>query len=106
MWRILPELYTRLRSELRSRGEGYQGMLYREIAERIEEHKMAAPEGRIIVAGFNALNGCEKVIFSWLKKHGAAFFWDYDHSYTDDPGNEAGRFMRDNLLRLSTCHRS
>lgn len=98
MWRILPELYLKLREALRSRGEGYQGMLYREIAERIEKQTIEAPEGRIIVAGFNALNGCEKSIFSWLKKHGAEFFWDYDHSYTDDPGNEAGRFMRDNLL--------
>ncbi len=98
MWRILPELYSRLRDELRNRGEGYQGMLYREIAERIEQNEMAIPEGRIIVAGFNALNGCEKRIFNWLKKHGAEFFWDFDHSYTDDSSSEAGRFMRDNLV--------
>ena len=54
-------------------------------------------ETRIIIAGFNALNGCEKQIFTWLQKHGAEFFWDYDHHYTDDAFSEAGRFMRDNL---------
>ena len=98
MWRILPVLYNKIRAELQSRGEGYQGMLYRELVEKIELKEMAVPEGEIIVAGFNALNGCEKKIFQWLKKHGAAFFWDFDHSYTDDPSSEAGRFMRENLL--------
>ncbi len=98
MWKILPALYSSLRNELRSRGEGYQGMLYREIAERIDQNMITPPGGRIIVAGFNALNGCEKRIFKWLQKHGAEFFWDFDHSYTDDPTSEAGRFMRENLV--------
>ena len=100
IWKLLPELYSRLRDELRKRGEGYQGMLYRDIVERIDLNEMIVPEGRIIVAGFNALNGCEKKIFSWLQKHGAEFFWDYDHSYTDDTGSESGRFMRNNLVNF------
>lgn len=100
MWKLLPSLYSKIRDALARRGEGYQGMLYREIAGRIERNEMKIPEGRIIVAGFNALNGCEKLIFHWLKNNGAAFFWDFDHSYTDDPGSEAGRFMRENLLNF------
>ncbi|MCP4311867.1 MAG: hypothetical protein GY790_11435 [Bacteroidetes bacterium] len=98
MWKILPQLYSRLRRELHDRGEGYQGMQYREIAERIGLNTIPSPGGRIIIAGFNALNGCEKRIFSWLQKHEAELFWDYDQHYIDDPGSEAGRFMRDNLL--------
>lgn len=97
MWKILPRLYHRLRGALSDRGEGYQGMQYREIAESIDSGKLACPAGRIVVAGFNALNGCEKLIFGWLQKHEAEFFWDFDHSYSSDPGNEAGRFMRGNL---------
>ncbi len=100
MWRILPQLYSRLRKELARRGEGYQGMLYREIAERIEHKEMENPPGRVIVAGFNALNGCEKRIFKWLQKQGAEFFWDYDLSYIDDSTHEAGRFMRENLVNF------
>lgn len=100
MWKILPDIYLSLREKLSQNGEGYQGMLYREIAERIDKNEIPAPEGRIIVAGFNALNGSEKRIFSWLKKHGAEFFWDYDCSYTEDPTSEAGRFMRENLLNF------
>lgn len=100
MWSLLPDLYGRLRENLSRRGEGYQGMLYREIAGRIERNEMENPGGRVIVAGFNALNGCEKKIFTWLKKQGAEFFWDYDQSYIKDSGHEAGRFMRDNLLNF------
>ncbi len=101
IWELLPDLYKRLKKELNSRKEGYQGMQYREIADRIEQGGFdSAWEGRTIVAGFNALNSCEKKIFSWMKKHGAEFFWDYDHEYMDDPGNEAGRFLRENVVHF------
>ncbi|MEN8156760.1 MAG: PD-(D/E)XK nuclease family protein [Bacteroidota bacterium] len=101
IWSLLPLLYSKLREELNSRGEGYQGMQYREITERIKKGNIRKPEcERIIVAGFNALNGCEKRIFSWLKQHGALFFWDYDLRYIEESTDEAGRFMRDNLTRF------
>ncbi len=98
IWKLLPILYGRLREILRKEGEGSPGMQYREIAGKIEKGMLAKPRwDRIIVAGFNALNGCEQRIFKWLQNHGAVFFWDYDHHYVDDPAQEAGRFMRDNL---------
>jgi len=97
-WSLLPVLYRLLKDELLSRGEGYQGMQYREIAERIDRGEMADSMNlRTIVIGFNALNGCEKQIFTWLKKHGAEFYWDYDHQYSDDTTSEAGRFLRENM---------
>lgn len=46
----------------------------------------------------NALNGCEKKLFSRLRQEGrAAFLWDYDHFYLDDSQHNAGRFIRENL---------
>jgi len=97
-WLLLPVLYKGLRSVLAARGEGYQGMRYREIVERTIEGEMDYSwEGRTIVAGFNALNSCEKRIFAALQKQGAEFYWDYDHQYTDRAGKEAGRFLRDNM---------
>lgn len=97
-WELLPVLYNKLRSQLLARKEGYQGMQYREIVERIGRGEMEQDwEGPVIVAGFNALNQCEKQIFSWLKHHGAEFYWDHDHEYTDDGGMEAGRFLRENM---------
>lgn len=98
MWALLPRLYTKLRETMERRGEGYQGMQYREICGRIDRSEFAPlTGGRIIIAGFNALNGCEKQIFSWLQHHGAEFYWDYDHSYLNDRSSEAGRFMRSNM---------
>lgn len=97
-WVLLPKLYKRLRSVLSDRGQGYQGMQYREIVLRTELGELDYDwEGPTIVAGFNALNQCEKQLFSWMKKHGAEFYWDYDHSYTDREGKEAGRFLRENM---------
>ncbi len=100
-WLLLPVLYKSLRLALSERAEGYQGMQYREIVERTGRGELNDDwEGRTIVAGFNALNQCEKLIFSWLQKHGAEFYWDFDHQYTDSAGREAGRFLRENMERF------
>jgi CRISPR/Cas system-associated exonuclease Cas4 (RecB family) len=97
-WQLLPKIYKCFRKDLTAKGSGYQGMQYREIAERIQAGEMASAwEGRTIVAGFNALNRCEKQIFTWLKNEGAEFYWDYDARYMDDQLSEAGRFLRENL---------
>ncbi len=105
-WLLLPTLYGELRRVLSDRGEAYQGMQYREIVQRMGHGEMQDDwEGRTIVAGFNALNQCEKQIFSWLQKHGAEFYWDFDHQYTDSAGKEAGRFLRENMKRLPAASR-
>jgi len=97
-WDLLPRLYERLKEVLSGKGLAYQGMLYREIAERIANGEALDKwEGRTIVAGFNALNRCEKRIFSWLKIQGAEFYWDYDETRVEDRQSEAGRFLRENL---------
>jgi hypothetical protein len=100
-WLMLPLLYNRLRDELAGKGAAYQGMQYREIADRTLEGAMDYSwNGRTVVAGFNALNNCEKQIFSALQKQGAEFYWDYDHQYTDRNIEEAGRFLRENIRRF------
>jgi hypothetical protein len=100
-WNLLPRLYKRLRSHLSGRGEGYQGMQFREIAEKAERGEIDFNwEGKTIIAGFNALNQCEKRIFSGMQKRGAEFYWDYDVQYTANTGKEAGRFLRDNLKQF------
>jgi len=100
-WILLPKLYERLRSFLSERNEGYQGMQYREIAESTERGEFDFNwEGRTIIVGFNALNQCEKQIFSGFQRLGAEFYWDHDHQYTERDGTEAGRFLRDNMSQF------
>lgn len=98
IWELLPVLYRGFNEALRQAGQAYPGMQYREISLRIEQNRLERPgNGRTVVAGFNALNSCEKRIFKWLNDQGAEFFWDYDHYYTDNMTQEAGRFQRNNL---------
>jgi CRISPR/Cas system-associated exonuclease Cas4 (RecB family) len=98
-WKLLPVLYHALTRALESRGEGYEGMLYRKVA----ESDMVALDSRLkyehyFFAGFNALSASEKKVFRKLKKKGvASFFWDYDEHYMGNESMEAGRFLRENL---------
>ncbi len=101
-WKRLPLLYRRLREELTARRQGYPGMLYREIADRILGRLMDPPQEEfMIVAGFNALNSCEEQIFEWLRSHGAEFYWDYDQSYVNAEKKEAGRFLKKHIRTFS-----
>jgi hypothetical protein len=46
---------------------------------------------------FNALNACERKLFSILRKAGkASFYWDTDPWYIDNTWHEAGFFLRKN----------
>jgi CRISPR/Cas system-associated exonuclease Cas4 (RecB family) len=100
MWELLPQLYSRIRSVLAASNEGYRGMQYREITERIGRSEIHPPgESTLIIAGFNALNSCEKRIFDWLKGNGAIFFWDYRMEAAAKYGTEAARYMKENLER-------
>ncbi len=99
-WKLLPVLYKELRSLLLARGEGYEGMIYRVVAEmEIAELNKMLSDNHYYFVGFNALSKSEKVLFSKLKKRGvASFFWDYDIEYIHDESMEAGRFLRENLV--------
>ena len=99
MWSFLPVLYNRLTSALVSRGIGYEGMIYRQVAENFPEDGISRiGNPKVIFAGFNALNRCEKVVFQHLRNSGKGlFFWDYDRQYVDEEYREAGKFIRENL---------
>ncbi len=99
IWKVLNDIYSRFRSELERRGEAYEGMLYRAMADKISNgDTVALSEEKYVFIGFNALNPCEKQLFDFLRNHKRAeFFWDYDEYYTNSIIHEAGLFMRENL---------
>lgn len=98
-WKMLPRLYHALSRVLSQKNEGYEGMIYRRVA----ESEMAALDERLqhghyYFIGFNALSTSEKQLFRKLKKRGtASFFWDYDERYLENEAMEAGRFLRENI---------
>ena len=98
VWEVLYAIYSGFREELKGEGVAYEGMAYREVLERMENGELELPQGKMIFAGFNALNRCEKELFAYFKeKDLAEFYWDYDNSYVDNNDHEAGLFLRDNL---------
>jgi hypothetical protein len=94
-WRILLPLYDRFKERLRQQGRGYGGMIYRTLAERLEQDKVKTDK-KLYFAGFNALTKSEESIFKYFVRECAAeIVWDLDAYYFNDPQQEAGTFLRE-----------
>ncbi len=102
LWPLLNRIYSGFRSALLDKRRGYEGMAYREVAEKILQDTPFDLEFDIfIMVGFNALNSCEERLFEFLHNQGMGiFFWDYDESYLHDIHHEAGFFIRKNMKRF------
>ncbi len=103
IWSILLMLYNRFCSSLINKGIAYEGMIYRELAEKCMTGTLKQDKwDQIHFIGFNALNNCEKELMRYLKKTGhARFYWDYDNSFVmEDSDHSAGYFIKDNLRQF------
>ncbi len=99
LWQVLYPIYQRFKEELNAGNIAYEGMLFRESVEKnVHLSSPYLSERKFVVAGFNALNACEKKLFQLLKETGnIRFYWDFDEYYLNDFSQEAGLFMRENL---------
>ena len=106
IWNILYPLYTGFREALRQKGLAYEGMVYRDLAERIKGEtplsdilKARFPETRkYVFVGLNALNECEKAVLGRMRSAGLAeFVWDWVSPMIKHPLNKSSFFMKDNL---------
>lgn len=107
IWKTLLPIYTAYRKRLAELGIAYNGMIQRAAAERIREGSFSFPEPRrYVVAGFNALSECEKRLFRFLSTAAETdFYWDYDTYYKDNPEQEAGMFVRENVAQFPPAGR-
>ena len=106
VWNILFPLYTDFRQRLRAQGMAYEGMVYRDLAERLKGGEPVAdilrgvfPQARrFVFVGLNALNECEKTVLRRLRDAGLAeFCWDYVSAAVRDPRNKSSVFMEENV---------
>lgn len=99
LWQVLYPVYVKFKAELVSQSIAYEGMLFRTAVENLGALESSyLSEKQFIIAGFNALNSCEKSLFQTLKDKGnISFYWDFDQYYMNDPNQEAGLFMRENI---------
>lgn len=102
LWEDLNGVYEKLRASLLSEGLAYEGMLYRGVVEQMIKNENSSFDGKhFVFVGFNALNKCEEELFDYLRNKGkASFYWDYDNYYLEDQTQEAGYFLRKNLIRF------
>ena len=107
LWEVLYPMYIILRAELEADGCGYEGMIYRKIANSLlsgsDTDLMEKLGGyrEIVFVGFNALNECEKLFMTTLQKAGKAdFYWDFCGEMITDSDNKASLFIRENMLRF------
>lgn len=112
IWNILYPLYRDFRKRLREKGMSYEGMVYRDLAERLKGGESVADvlEGpfpgvrRFVFVGLNALNECEKTVLRRMRDAGLAeFAWDYVSEAVRDPRNKSSFFMRDNVREFNNA---
>jgi hypothetical protein len=100
IWSNLYKIYTSFRNNLKEHNLAYEGMIFRDVAERkLWNSPQRLNCDMVHFVGFNALNKCEKAIMSGLKaEEKARFYWDFDNSYVK-PGklNSAGFFLKEDI---------
>ncbi|NDW19234.1 PD-(D/E)XK nuclease family protein [Dysgonomonas sp. 216] len=98
MWEVLFELYSSLRSVLASRGLAYEGMIFREVAEKAKANDdLKLPFSQLVFVGLNAHSKSEETLLKHLARIGVAdFYWDYSSPLVKDPFNKASFFIDKN----------
>ncbi|WP_055436310.1 PD-(D/E)XK nuclease family protein [Lacinutrix algicola] len=93
-WDKLKLYYKHYTQALISKKTGYQGLIYREAVENIDNYCLASTQKHIFL-GFNALNTAEETIIqALLKSELAEVFWDIDEVFIENPIHDAGLFTR------------
>jgi len=106
LWEILYTLYIRLREELAADGFAYEGMAFREVAERMKAGgEFDLPYEKVVFVGLNALSVAEECVLDELIKLGKAdFYWDYASPMVTDADNKASFFALRNQSRYPSTY--
>ncbi|SEA57906.1 PD-(D/E)XK nuclease family protein [Bizionia paragorgiae] len=94
-WDKLKVYYKHFSNALLAKHSGYQGLVYREAANKIESYCKTNPNKPHIFLGFNALNTAEETIIqNLLTENMAEIFWDIDSTFLENPIHDAALFTR------------
>lgn len=94
VWKHLYDVYTTYRTLLVKEELAFEGMVHREVAEKILQGQILRT-GHEIFIGFNALTKAEEVIIAHAVEGGASVYWDVDEYYLNNVVQEAGEFFRE-----------
>ncbi|MBP5505047.1 MAG: PD-(D/E)XK nuclease family protein [Bacteroidales bacterium] len=112
LWEILFPLYTAFKEELSGCGVAYEGMLQREVAERILHDEAdgikdeLAAYDRIVVVGQNALCKCETALYDYIRREfDGDFYWDFCGECLRDEANKASFFIKNYIERYPSRYK-
>ncbi|MFT6746297.1 MAG: ATP-dependent helicase/nuclease subunit B [Glaciecola sp.] len=95
LWKRFGKLYHSFKKETLDKKETYTGLIFRTVAENIEELHLEPDYEHIVFAGFNALSRSEEnIIAQFIKTKKGDIYWDADSYYLEDENQEAGYFSR------------
>mgnify|MGYP002623448499 CR=1 FL=1 len=108
IWDILYPLYDHFRKSLKERGIAYEGMIYRELSEKMKSSSaLDVLEGifpeteKFIFVGLNTLSESERVVMKKMHASSLAeFSWDYVSDMIKDSQNRSSFFMKENLAEF------
>ncbi len=90
----LSKFYKALSELLISKKKGYQGLLYRQAINKIEEYLNKNSSPSFYFLGFNALTKSEEVLIQKVLQHPSSdIFWDIDTAFLNS-NHQAGSFIR------------
>jgi len=100
MWEVLYELYSSLRTTLEKKGLAYEGMIFREVAEKTKSKDgFDIPFSKLVFVGLNAHSKSEETFLRYLQQQKIAdFYWDYSSELVKDPDNRASAFIDRNKM--------
>lgn len=94
-WKKLKIYYNQLTENLVNKKKGYQGLIYREAVESIQNYIETNPEKHHVFLGFNALNKAEETIIQELLENSHAdIYWDIDNVFFENNNHDASLFIR------------
>lgn len=98
LWENLEKTYQNFQQKLEKNKQAYEGMLYRKLAENVEQYFLQNPNyEQYAFVGFNALSKAEEKIIKTLIKHKKAItLWDSDAFYMQNHHeNQAGFYLKE-----------
>nr|WP_321221425.1 PD-(D/E)XK nuclease family protein [uncultured Psychroserpens sp.] len=94
-WNRLKTYYSNFQDQLINKKIGYQGLIYKEAVNNIEQYKSLNKNTKHVFVGFNALNKAEEIIIQeLLQQELALIYWDIDEAFINNPIHDAGLFTR------------
>ncbi|MDH6344272.1 hypothetical protein M2480_002184 [Parabacteroides sp. PFB2-12] len=107
VWQLLHDLYEGLRAELAAANKGYEGMIFRDVVESLDEVpcRRQLDYEQIVFVGLNALSKVEEKLLVSLRRMGIAdFYWDYASKRVNDKDNRASYFVERNQVLFPSKH--